>query len=182
MQRFAFSTLPLVFLGLACASTQKPARNLADLRPLPRSSIAAVLAHAGELELTDDQKQKLEELDLQREKQAAAYRDEVPKAEPKKGDASSSGGRRGGSEGGMGGGIGGGMGGGMGGGRRGGGQPVETRGPSSEERAKAAEKKIDDLDTAAYLEAEKALSDGQRERAREVAEKYREDLAERRGD
>ena len=41
---------------------------------------------------------------------------------------------------------------------------------------------MDDNDTRAYLEAEGYLDDAQRERARDIAEKYREDLYDRRSE
>jgi hypothetical protein len=51
-----------------------------------------------------------------------------------------------------------------------------TQGPTES----GLERALDDLDTAAFLEAEEILRAGQRERAREIAEKYREDLYEQR--
>jgi uridine phosphorylase len=47
-------------------------------------------------------------------------------------------------------------------------------------RKAALETRLDDADTAAFLKAEAVLTPGQRERARAIAESYREKLFERR--
>jgi hypothetical protein len=62
-----------------------------------------------------------------------------------------------------------------GGGPGGGGGPHD---PLKEQRA--LEARLDDADTAAFLQVEPALSPAQRERAREIAAGYRERLFERR--
>lgn len=152
------------------------------LAPLPESSISAVLEHREELALTADQIAKLEELDRKREldnEQIRKAREEAPppkaKEENRRSDPGMGGmGRRGGM-------------GGMGGmGRRG----MGFGGPSSTGSAKSEQldprspeflmQRIDDNDTASYLEAEKVLTEEQRSKARAIAEQYREALWDRR--
>src|SRR5262249_57515028 len=90
------------FLAPACATSQtKEVPTTSPQTPLPRSSIAAVLQHKDELQLTDDQVRRLQELNDQLEQQNAALRQAAEKRKSK--DAPS----------------GGGFGGGMGGGSRG---------------------------------------------------------------
>ena len=154
--------------------------------PLPRSSIAAVIARRGALGLTDGEVAELEKRDGALQKQLAEIRDSV--------DASSgpgSGSRRSGADRGSqplspsasalpeGAGRGGGRGGGWGGGRRGGGSgPREDRDPAV--RAAQLQARLDDADTAAWLSAETVLDQSRRDKAREVAARYREQLADRR--
>lgn len=156
-----------------------------SLPPLPRSSIAAVLEHREELALTPDQVQRLEEYDEKlaarnatlREGSASAYTaagsDAGPPAQGstpsgQRGGVNMSGGRRGG----------GGMG--MGRGGRSGGGPRRNA-PAEERSGESLEQRMDDNDTRAYLEAEEQVLDpGQRERARAIAEEYREKLYDRR--
>lgn len=71
-----------------------------------------------------------------------------------------------------------GSGGGMGGHRGSAGSQHPARDPA--ERAAALQTQIDDADTAAWLAAEALLRESQREKARAVAEKYREELADER--
>ncbi|HEY6001737.1 MAG TPA: hypothetical protein VIV57_02605, partial [Anaeromyxobacter sp.] len=112
---------------------------------LPRSSVAAVLAHRGELGLDDDQIRRLERIDDDLQRRNA----EVPAAAP---------GERGG--------------------RRAAGSPAgrgePKRPPPDPERVR------NDNDTAAYLQAEEILRPEQRDRAREIAERYREELYDQR--
>ena len=61
----------------------------------------------------------------------------------------------------------------------GGGQAgTPRRNPAKEQEALDA--RLDDADTAAFLKAEPVLTAAQRERAREIANGYREELFERR--
>jgi hypothetical protein len=115
-------------------SPKGPPRKL-----LPRSSVAAVLAHRGELGLDDAQVKRLERIDEDLQRRNA----ELPAAPP----PDRSGTRR----------------------ARG-----EQRRPADPERFR------NDNDTAAYLEAEQVLRPEQRDRAREIAEKYREELYDER--
>jgi hypothetical protein len=141
-----------------------------SLPPLPRSSIAAVLDHKQELGLTVVQVGQLEDLDERLAQRNAALRDAPagPQTKPSPAKPSQSGGptMTGGGRGGMR----------MGRGSRGGAlNPERARPPES------IEERIDDNDTHAYLEAEGiVLIPEQQERAREIAEDYREKLYDRR--
>jgi len=154
------------FLALACATSQtKEVPTTSTQALLPRSSIAAVLQHKDELQLTDDQVRRLQELDDQLEQQNAALRQAAEKRKSK--DPSSSGG----------------FGGGMGGGSRGAMGSRLMRGargsPSSGAAPKSLEERMDDNDTNAYLEAEKVLTEQQRARATEIASKFRQERWDR---
>src|SRR5260370_38798039 len=70
------SLLALRSLFLFCASTN-PQRAASKLPPLPRSSIAAVLAARGALHLTEEQGPQLEKMDEQLEKANASGRSEI---------------------------------------------------------------------------------------------------------
>jgi hypothetical protein len=156
--------------------------------PLPRSSIAAVLAHQGELELSAEQVRELEKRDEALQKELVAIRDRygrTPAASPaphrapvRSGGASpgaipgSTSGDRppgGGAHG-------------MGGGHVG--HPPRARSPSGDPdpttRAAELQRELDDADTHAWLEAETTLPVAKQQRARSVAAKYREDLSEQR--
>jgi hypothetical protein len=158
---------------------------------LPRSSIAAVLAHRGELGLTDAEVRQLEERDEALQKQLAEIREQ--------GTASAHAGAGAGRTGarsslpssdtaqplsptaaalpqGMGAG-------GYRGGRGGGGRSGGRSAPAAQDPgawAKALQSKLDDADTSAWLSAEEVLAESRREKAREVAEKHREALADQR--
>jgi hypothetical protein len=153
--------------------------------PLPRSSIAAVIQHRAELGLTDDQVRDLELIDQKREAADAAVRDELAKQEqvahPSAAGSNPAGGSSGGGSGtAPGPGPGSGMGGGMrGGGMHGRGMPRPT-GPSRADREAAAQQRLDDDDTKAFLDAEEVLTPAQREQAREIASDYRAQLYDRR--
>ena len=155
------------FLAFACATSQpKGASTTSPQPPLPRSSIAAVLQHKDELQLTDDQVRRLQELDDQLEQQNAALRQAAEKRKSKDPSSSSGFGR------GMGGGSRGGMGGRL---MRG------TRSPASDGAGpKSLEERMDDNDTSAYLEAEKILTEQQRAQATEIASKFRQERWDRR--
>jgi len=142
-----------------------------SLPPLPRSSIAAVLEHREELGLTIVQVGQLEDLDERLAQRNAALRDapgQKPQTQASPGQPSQRGGltmTRGG-RGGMG----------MGRGSRGG-----ARTSDPDRKPMSIEERMDDNDTHAYLEAEEiVLLPEQRERARAIAEDYREKLYDRR--
>jgi hypothetical protein len=152
--------LVAVQLSLACSSTQKPAAVSSSGAPkLPRSSIAALLARGEELQLTADQVRQLKELDDQLERQNAPLREAMNRRQ----SGEQSGGFRG-----------------YGGRSRGGmGGRSIARGSNAADdshRPKSPQERMDDNDTAAYLEAEKLLTDAQRTQAREIASRYREEL------
>jgi hypothetical protein len=163
-------------LALACACgpslrNPKPAPPPppGSLPPLPRSSIAAVLEHREELGLTVVQVGQLEDLDERLAQRNAVLHDapagQQTKPSPAKpsqpGGLTMTGGGRGGIR---------------GRGSRGGAlNPERARPPES------VEERMDDNDTHAYLEAEGiVLTPEQRERARDIAEDYREKLYDRR--
>jgi len=173
----------LILLLAACAhapaedaSPPVPAAP-APQPPLDHSSIAAVLAHRGELHLSDDQAQRLEEMDRDLRAKNEAIRAEgsvVHKAPatasaPQQNDpsmtrpttdptASGPGNTAGGR--------------GMGRGHHRGamGSAVQNG------KRTDPESRMDQNDTDAYFAAEALLSEGQRPRAREIAEEYREQL------
>lgn len=154
----------LVILGfvLSCASSPVK-RPLCEPHALPRSSIAAVILHRAELGLSDDQVRQMQQIDEQRA-QADAKLQEVPapKRDPQR--------QRQVAPGGMGG----------RGGRRGMGMGRLPRASASSgdgaDRAERVEQRMDDNDTNAFLAAEEALTDEQRDKARDIAEDYREAL------
>ncbi len=161
--------LLLALLAGGCATPEHPppAAQAAALEPpLPRSSIAAVLAHAGELRLTADQVNRLRELDdnLQKAQAALQGRGRAPAGQPSNGAAAGMGGRRMGGR----------------GGRRGGGMHPVGSDANAESRRSALEEKRDSQDTEAYLHAEELLTPEQQPRARAIAERYREQLWDRR--
>jgi hypothetical protein len=139
----------LAWLALLLAGAAAPAEEPSSRAPpklLPRSSLAAVLAHRAELGLDDDQVRRLERLDDDLQRRNA----ELPAAAPE----------------------------GRPGDRRGpgpaGGRGEPRRPPADPERVRS------DNDTAAYLQAEEILRPEQRDRAREIAERYREELFDQR--
>jgi hypothetical protein len=163
------STLLLVAIA-GCAHARQPPIGLeANPHPvvlLPRSSIAAVLAHRGELDLSVEQVERLQGRDDELENEQAALRVALERREQsaEKGAQQPVAGMAGGP-----------------GGRHHGQQqsvPAETR-PKS--KTSNLEDQLDDNDTRAYLAAEAAvLTEKQREPARDIAEKYREDLYDQR--
>ena len=146
--------------------------------PAARSSVAAVLAHRGDLELTDDQIQKLEVLDEQVQKANSSIETNLKAAMEKRkaaGNSQGAGPDQGamGRGGGMGGGMGGRGGAGAGGGRRGSGRVATENLDGPVEKAR---QEMDGNDARAFEEAEGLLTDAQKPRAEELAEKYREEL------
>jgi hypothetical protein len=149
---------------------------------LPRSSIAAVVSHRAELGLTDEQVGEMERIDLKRDGEDAATRDELAKehkqAASGRPPGAGSGGSRSAPQGMRGGGM---RGGGMHGGRMGGGIPASgSSGVRKPDRQATLEDRLDENDTKAYLDAENVLTEEQKGRARDIASEYREQLYERR--
>jgi len=182
MLRVRAVTVAVALVALSCAtSAPRSSPAVEPPLPLPRSSIAAVLASRGELGMSEQQVSALEELDAKLERTDAPLREELrAHHEAKKGPARPEGrGGQGMPGGGMqGGGMGRGLG--RGGGSQGGGR-MRPEGPAGEAfDPGAVHQKLDDNDTAAYLEAEQVLSEAQRPRAREIASRYREQVFERR--
>jgi hypothetical protein len=156
----------VVFFTVACATPPKPPPPKPRVPPpSARSSIAAVLQHRGELDLTDEQVERLDQMDTTLDHQNQTLRDQLAKAAaPTKSDTSDSGNERAGM----------GM---KGGGRKRGGGGAT---PSAADPRAAVQDQIDDNDTKAYLDAEAVLTEAQRPRAREIASAYREALYEQR--
>jgi hypothetical protein len=141
-----------------------------------------VLANRGELGLSLEQVRSLEERDAMLERQNAPLLEELQSLRaPKKAADSRATGMERGSQGQPGSGKLGRNGargsGSMGGGRM---RPEGPAGEAPGPGAEALHQKLDDNDTAAYLEAELLLTEAQRPRAREVASRYREQVFERR--
>jgi hypothetical protein len=166
---------------------------------LPRSSIAAVLARRGELNLAAAQVKDLERRDeeLQREQQDIRERFNVPAETPQtksplafKGPGGGGGRSQSGPPGtapgdtsGGGPGNPGGGSGGAAGGRGGHGQGTQgSRGKSDDPKQRAARllEELDGADTRAWMEAAAKLPPELQERATAIAEKYREDLSDQR--
>jgi hypothetical protein len=171
-----------VFAATVACSLLLLSAEGASTAPLPRSSIAAVIAERGALGLTDAEVAELERRDEALQKQLGEIRDELP-ASPHPG----AGARRSAPEDrrsqplspsaaalpqGAGRGVG------RGGGRAGGGSGPKERDPA--DRGAQLQSRLDDADTAAWLSAETTLDPSRREKAREVAAAYREQLADRR--
>jgi hypothetical protein len=150
--------------------------------PLPRSSIAAVLARRGAIGLTATQVALLEkrDADLQREREAIMERHKPPAEDvPKKAGLTFDGpGKSGGAGGPSGGGPPGGGPGGMGGGRPGGVPPgVREKNADPTNGMARMGQEFDNADTRAWLEVAAQLPPEIEERATEVASQYREALA-----
>jgi hypothetical protein len=156
-------SLALLALISGCASPQQPRSSPAGALPaLPRSSIAAILAHRDELALAEAQVRQLEARDDQLARENAPLRARL-EGSPDPSGASRSGsvapvgsppGRPGG------------------GARHGG-----TRDPA---RPADPIARMDDNDTRAYLEIEaNVLTEAQRPRAQEIASEFRSALYDR---
>ncbi len=177
----ALALLPL--LGADSSPPPLPAPML-----LPRSSIAAVLAHRGELGLDDAEVKQLEERDAALQRRLAEIRERFaaegrsqwgrgrgPTPGPPAGESPDR--APGGGAGPGGGPAPGGRFRGGGGGYRGS-RPAGHPAPDPAARAAELRRRLDDADTAAWLEAEDLLREPHRKPARQVAEKYREALAD----
>jgi hypothetical protein len=146
---------------LACA--QAPPRPSARASPaagphLPRSSILAVLEHRDELALDDAQVEKLLAIEKELEKRLDALspggaQPARPSEDTGRGDDEGS--RRGGHN------------------RDAAGAPRGRTGPRASPPG-GRDRVLDDADTEAFYRAEQVLRAEQRERAREIAEQYRE--------
>ncbi len=160
---------PIALLfALACAHAPPPPAPTPEVpRPillLPRSSIAAVMEHRGALELTDEQVDRLRARDDELEKAQATLRAAFDR---KQAEAASHPAQQSMIPGGP--------------GSRHHKQPPSDAAAGPKPTLKLLEEQMDDNDTRAYLAAEAAvLSEKQRDPARDVAEKYREDLYEQR--
>jgi hypothetical protein len=161
--RSVVRSLALLALISGCASPQQPRSSPAGALPaLPRSSIAAILAHRDELALAEAQVRQLEARDDQLARENAPLRARL-EGSPDPSGASRSGsvapvgsppGRPGG------------------GARHGG-----TRDPA---RPADPIARMDDNDTRAYLEIEaNVLTEAQRPRAQEIASEFRSALYDR---
>jgi len=166
---------PAALLLAACATSRPapppPPPQAPVARPsamLPRSSIAAVIAHRAELRLDDGQVGRLQELDddLNRQRdrlgapapRPAAARDAgavAPPGAPSPADDA----RHAGSA-----------------GHHGGGRHARREKGADAPAPLDRESAWNDADTAAYLRAEEVLRPEQRDAAREIAERYREAL------
>ncbi len=168
-------------LGLACATAQPVPLppDPATLPPLPRSSLAAVLGHRGELDLTDEQVRLLQRLDEHLQEENAAIVAEAkkePPPEPRKKDEPLQ--QPDTNQFNQGSGMGMGMGGHA---RKASAQHTKSVAPTPTPSDKSVQERLDDNDTEAYENAERSvLKKEQTERAREIAGKYREDLYDRR--
>lgn len=179
------TTLVFLLLAVAGCAGGRPVSRPADLTPLPRSSIVAVLAHRSELALTDEQVATLAVADAELQQKFDRLRAEgaLPAQPP--------------AEAGRGPGHGGGPQpppgpGGTGGGPLGGGGPgAKDKPPKDEKLAEALRRrpdvaqaivnaKLDEADTTAFLKIERVFTAAQLERAREFANAYREQLFDRR--
>jgi hypothetical protein len=169
---------PLVVALLLCGSPARaaePAPGAPSL--LHRSSLAAVLAQRGTLQLTPDQVKLLEQADarLAREQESAKAAQAHPEDAPPGAQGGTQSGRPpGGSSPGP---ASGGPGGGMGGGKARPSAPPRRSGPSP---AELLEQQLDALDTQAFLTVVEALPEPQREKAIEVASRHREQVFEQR--
>jgi hypothetical protein len=136
-----------------------------------------VLEHREELALNEDQVTRLRNLDDELARSNQAVQDEIDRRKKEASQASTSDSSTGSDPFSSTPARGQGMG--MGGGRSGGGRHRE-RGAGGPSATPNADDKIDDNDTRAYLEAEGALTEEQRPKAREIASHYREQLYNRR--
>jgi hypothetical protein len=171
MSRAALRAIPAALLLSACAASRPsmgsvpPPSRTAKL--LPKSSITAVLAHRSELGLDDEQVRRLEAIDVTLQRQQLGVGMPTPSsagASPRPDAGAGAGGdppsRKGGRH------------------REGG----PGRGRRDPDHASAPETTWDENDTAAYYRAEQILGPEQRDRAREIAEQYREELYDQRAE
>ncbi len=144
-------------------------------KPLPRSSIAAVVRHRGELNLSEEQIEAMEKRDQEREQEDQALRAEEEKRKKAAEDAgnNAANGAPGRAPGGM-----------RGGGMRGGGMGPRTGGSfgggAGKPKGESMADRLDANDTKAYLDIEDILTPEQRDAAREIASDYRAQLYDRR--
>jgi len=158
-------SLLATFLASACAhAPEGPPHPPTSPAPVPApSSILAVLAHRDELGLDDRQAARLVEMQQQLERKNAETRQRVASTAPKASSRD---------------------------GARGEGRPPRQRGapgrsgaarqPGPADRDEALTRALDDNAPRAFLRTEAVFTEGQRARARDLAEKYREDFEDRR--
>jgi len=159
-------------LLLPAASTRGADPAQGAVAPLlPRSSVAAVLAQRGTLGLTPEQVKQLEQVDAKLARDQDAARTAASQAEDPK-QAAPQRPPQGGSAPGPGGP------GGMSGGKTR--PPPQIRLNSGPSTAEILERQLDDLDTQAFLKVVESLPDAQREKAVDVASRFREQLFEQR--
>jgi hypothetical protein len=129
--------------------------------PLLGSSVAAVLAERGVLELSAEQVKQLEQVQVQLTRDQQAAREELSRPPPaqavKPGSGSPGGGMPGGKP-----------------------RPTPHLAASGPSQAQAIEQRLDELDTAAFLRAVELLPESRREKAIDIASRYREQLFEAR--
>jgi hypothetical protein len=200
------TAIPALLVTLHLLSAQATTGETAAIArpapgPLPRSSIAAVLAQSGSLGLTAEQVKELEKRDAALQREQAAIRERLapsPDGSPPRspvsfsgpgggggGPGGGAGGAPGGTSGGPGGagggpGTGGGAPGGMGGGPggRGKGMPTQrAKGDDPKERAARMRQELDDADTHAWLEMAARVPPPLEEKATAVAARFREEQA-----
>ncbi len=168
----------LVVALLLCALPAGAAESAAAPPPLlQHSSLAAVLAHRGALQLTPEQVKWFEQADarLLRAQDAARASQPHPEDVPPGRQGGGPPGRPPGGSGSMA--ASGGPGSGMGGGKSRPAAPPRSSGPGP---AELLEQQLDALDTEAFLEAVEALPEPQREKVTEVASRHREQVFEQR--
>ena len=140
-----------------------------ELPPLLHSSsVAAVLAQRGAMQLTPEQVKQLEQVASRLEREQQVAREEL--SHPPDAPAGSSAPPPGKSPGG-------GPGGGMGGAKS---RPAPTVRSSGPSQAQVLQQRLDELDTQAFLKSVEMLPEPQREKATEIASRYREQLFEQR--
>ena len=171
--------LPSLVVALLLCASPAVAAEPAPAAPslLHRSSLAAVLAQRGTLQLTPEQVKRFEQADakLAREQEAARATQAHPEDAPTGNPAGKPPGRPpGGSGPGP---ASGGPGGGMSGGKSRPPPPSRSSGPHP---AELLEQQLDALDTQAFLAAVETLPEPQREKATEVASRHREQVFEQR--
>jgi hypothetical protein len=169
--------LATAVLGWGCATsaTEHPTL-LHPQAPLARSQTAALLEHASELTLTEEQVHKLEALEERR--QHADHDVEIDLQQQIQAGAASHRGRatRGGGSVGRAG-----LGGIRGAAMNGpGAEPNKSSQPTDDDFVDGAQARIDENDTKAYADAEAALTDEQRAQAKPIIEQYRADVAKQR--
>ena len=168
-----FRSLLLFVLLLAPAGRASPADPPASTLPplLPSSSVGAVLLKRSALELTPEQVKQLEQVQARLVRDQAAARDAAihppepsgPANAPPPPKATGAGG--------------GGPGPGMSGGKT---RPPPNIRTGGANQSLALEQRLDELDTEAFLKAVELLPEAQREKAVDVASRYREQLFEQR--
>jgi len=155
--RLRRATLPAALLALGCAQAQKAPPAPAALPP--PDSIAAVLAHRGELAIDDRQAAALLAIDQELQRQDAEARDRLAAPDPTSKTGSGRPSRRRG---------------------QGGAASGEPFRPEREDREEALAEAVAENDTRAFLRTEPIFQAEQWRRAREIAEQYRVGYSDRR--